>query len=54
MFANELEFVSTVDELVIGEENADSLTLRERVSLMPYAAGVILTTILHEGRRLRL
>ena len=29
------EFVSTVDESVVGEGNADSLTLRERVSILP-------------------
>ena len=48
------EFVSTVDELVVGEGNADSLTLRERVSILPYTAGVVQTTSLHGGRRLRL
>ena len=48
------EFVSTVDESVVGEGNADSLTLRERVSILPYTAGVVQTTSLHGGRRLRL
>ena len=48
------EFVSTVDKPVLGEENADALTLRERVSVVPDAAGVMRTMSLHGGRRLRL